>query len=59
MNINVMGNLNILEACRVHNIERFIYASSAYALSSEGSFYGLSKQSSEKALRRSTLRGMG
>jgi len=48
MNINVMGNLNILEACRVHNIERFIYASSAYALSSEGSFYGLSKQSSEK-----------
>lgn len=47
--INVMGNLNILEACR-HNsrIQRFIYASSAYALSSEGSFYGISKHSSEK-----------
>ena len=49
MNINVMGNLNILEACRQNkNIKRFVYASSAYALSSEGSFYGISKQSSEK-----------
>lgn len=47
--INVMGNLNILEACkRAKNIERFVYASSAYALSNEGSFYGISKQSSEK-----------
>jgi UDP-glucose 4-epimerase len=49
MKINVIGNLNILEACRFNgHIERFIYASSAYALSSEGSFYGISKQSSEK-----------
>jgi len=47
--VNVMGNLNILEACReVGGIERFVYASSAYALSSYGSFYGISKQSSEK-----------
>ena len=49
MNINVMGNLNILEACRNNgNISRFVYASSAYALSNEGSFYGISKQNSEK-----------
>lgn len=49
MQINVMGNLNILEACRqLDSIERFVYASSAYALSSEGSFYGISKHSSEK-----------
>lgn len=49
MNINVIGNLNILEACRqVEGVERFVYASSAYALSSEGSFYGISKQTSEK-----------
>ena len=49
MQINVMGNLNILEACRQHgNIKRVVYASSAYALSSEGSFYGISKQTSEK-----------
>ena len=49
MNINVMGNLNILEACKDHGfIKRFVYASSAYALSNEGSFYGISKQSSER-----------
>lgn len=48
-NVNVMGNLNILEACRqVGSVQRFVYASSAYALSSDGSFYGISKHSSEK-----------
>lgn len=47
--VNVTGNLNILEVCK-HNgdIKRFVYASSAYALSNEGSFYGISKQTSEK-----------
>lgn len=49
INVNVIGNLNILEACeQVGTIERFVYASSAYALSAEGSFYGISKKSSEK-----------
>jgi len=46
--LNVMGNLNILEACKNHNIERFVYASSAYAMSDKGSFYGISKLTSEK-----------
>ena len=47
--VNVMGNLNILEACKeVGGIDRFVYASSAYALSNYGSFYGISKQTSEK-----------
>jgi len=47
--VNVIGNLNILEACRkAGDVERLVYASSAYALSSYGSFYGISKQSSEK-----------
>ena len=45
----MLGNLNILEACKQSGgIDRFVYASSAYALSYEGSFYGISKQSSEK-----------
>lgn len=49
MNINVMGHINILEACKeVKCVERVVYASSAYALSDEGSFYGISKQTSEK-----------
>lgn len=48
LELNVMGNLNILEACKVHHIKRFIYASSAYAMSDKGSFYGISKLTSEK-----------
>jgi UDP-glucose 4-epimerase len=48
MNINVIGNLNILEASKKYGIKRFVFASSAYALSNEGSFYGISKHTSEK-----------
>lgn len=48
MQLNVMGNLNILESCKKNKIKRFIYASSAYAMSDKGSFYGISKLTSEK-----------
>jgi len=48
--LNVLGNMNILEASRRNNIERFIYASSAYAMSDKGSFYGISKLTSEKLI---------
>ncbi len=49
MEINVIGHLNILEACRQSSsVKRFVYASSAYALSNEGSFYGISKHTAEK-----------
>ena len=47
INLNVMGNLNILEACRNHKINRFVYASSAYVFSDKGAFYGTSKKCSE------------
>lgn len=48
MKLNVMGNLNLLEASRSSGVKRFVYASSAYAFNSKGSFYGISKHSSEK-----------
>jgi len=48
ISLNVMGNLNILEACKLKKVKHFVYASSAYALSDKGSFYGISKYSSEK-----------
>ncbi len=50
MEQNVIGNINILEACRDRPIERYVYASSAYAFSDKGSFYGISKLASEKVI---------
>ena len=48
MELNILGNLHILETCRKQKVLHFVYASSAYACSESGSFYGISKLSSEK-----------
>jgi UDP-glucose 4-epimerase len=50
MQVNVMGNLNLLEACVQNYVKHFIYASSAYAVNTKGSFYGISKHTSEKLI---------
>lgn len=47
VHLNVMGNLNILEASRLMGVKRFVYASSVYVFSHKGAFYGASKKSSE------------
>lgn len=44
---NVIGNMNILEACRKHKVERFIFASTIYVYSNLGLFYRSSKQACE------------
>jgi len=48
--LNVMGNLYILDECKKHGVKRYVYASSAYAMSDKGTFYGISKLSSEKII---------
>lgn len=48
--LNVMGNLNIIDLCVKYSAKHFVYASSAYAMSNKGSFYGLSKLSAEKVV---------
>ncbi|MBL7897109.1 MAG: NAD-dependent epimerase/dehydratase family protein, partial [Crocinitomicaceae bacterium] len=40
--LNVMGNLYILDECRKHQVSRYVYASSAYDMSDKGTFYGIS-----------------
>jgi UDP-glucose 4-epimerase len=47
VSLNVMGNLNVLEACRAEQVDRFVYASSVYVFSRKGAFYGASKKSAE------------
>lgn len=48
--LNVMGNTHILQGCVKHKIQRFVYASTVYVYSDEGSFYGVSKKASEKII---------
>ena len=50
LSLNIIGNTNILETCVKFGVSKFIYASSAYATSDKGSFYGISKLASEKII---------
>ena len=38
-NINILGNLNVMEACHAHKVKHFIYASTIYVHSRQGGFY--------------------
>ncbi len=50
LEVNIVGNAHVLEAARHAKVKRFVYASSAYALSEAGAFYGASKHASEKVI---------
>ncbi len=51
MSVNILGNANVLQSCKLNKIKRFIYASTVYVSSREGSFYKISKQASEQLVR--------
>lgn len=44
---NILGNTNILEACRQAKVNRYVFASSIYVYSDSGGFYRCSKQACE------------
>lgn len=46
--VNVIGNINALEAARTAGARRFVLASTVYVYSEAGSFYRASKQSAER-----------
>lgn len=48
MELNVLGNMTLLDESVKYGTELFVYASSAYAMNDKGSFYGISKLTSEK-----------
>ncbi len=45
--MNILGNTKILEACRKYTVDRFVFASTVYVYSDKGSFYRSSKQACE------------
>jgi len=47
---NILGTVQILEACRKPDIKRFVFASSAYVYSKYGYFYKTSKQTCESLI---------
>jgi UDP-glucose 4-epimerase len=47
LQLNVAGNINIMEAAIEAKVKRFVYASSIYVYSQKGGFYRCSKQASE------------
>ena len=46
--VNILGNVQALEACRRHGVGRYVYASTVYVHSREGGFYRCSKQACEQ-----------
>ena len=51
VNINIIGTINVLEACKKYKIKRFIYSSTVYVNSNEGGFYKSSKIAAENYIR--------
>ena len=45
--INILGNINLLDACVKQSVKRYIFASSLYVYSRSGGFYRCSKQACE------------
>ena len=50
--VNIVGTINALTVSREHGVKRFIYASSIYANTEEGGFYGSSKKASEDYIEK-------
>jgi UDP-glucose 4-epimerase len=48
--VNVLGTLNLLEAARDVTVRRFVFASSIYVYSNEGSFYRTTKRACEQLI---------
>ena len=50
--INILGTINALVISKKYKVKRFIFASSIYANTEEGGFYGSSKQAAESYIEK-------
>lgn len=50
--VNILGTINVLEVCKKNNVKKIIHASSIYANSEQGGFYGSSKKAAEDYIER-------
>src|ERR1051326_5005617 len=48
--VNILGTVNMLEAARETGLARFVFASSIYVYSNQGSFYRTTKQACERLI---------
>lgn len=50
VSLNVMGSVEVIEACIRHKVKKLLFASTIYVYSDKGSFYRVSKQAVELLL---------
>ena len=48
---NILGTVNILEACRLNKVKKIIFASTMYVAGNHGSFYRCSKSACEEYVK--------
>ena len=51
VSVNIVGNINVLEACVENNVERYVFASSVYAESDLGGIYSSTKKACESLIK--------
>ena len=51
VNYNILSTVKLLNLCKKYKVKRFIYASTIYASSKIGGFYGVSKRATEDYIR--------
>jgi UDP-glucose 4-epimerase len=49
--VNVLGTINLLEACAANNVKRLIFASTAYVFSNKGGIYRSTKRACENLIQ--------
>ena len=48
--LNIMGSMNVIDACVQSDVKRLVFASTVYVYSDKGSFYRVSKQAVESII---------